>query len=282
MRASLSPASKRRDLDPAAAIATSLRADPRAGPAARPPRRDACGRARGSRTSRSASRAAPDRRPERRAPAPAHLPRRPLDHARSSGQRVGQGGMLGRDPVEPARRLAELGQAAVGALHAGRRWSRARREPCAAACRAKRRQRSSSPAGGANLSSSSTACAANRGRSWPPRAPRTRRQLRLGVCTRARAAAAGAPSIRPKPSRQPRWPRGLRRPRRRAGRESRQGWRRAARRPAATGWSSTKARLPPSGLDRAADDQGSPASCASPFSSSKARAAWPRPISRRR
>ena len=110
---------------------------PRARPAARRPRPGACGPAPGSRTAAPRPpRAAPDRRsaPRRRVRAPSSASAASITARSSAASASASSGMLGGDPVEPPRRLAELGQPALRSLPAAPRWSASSSPSRAPAC----------------------------------------------------------------------------------------------------------------------------------------------------
>ena len=249
--------------------AEPARAARRAAPAARRPRPGACGRARGSRTAAPRPpRAAPDRRPAPRAarPSASSASAASITARSSAASASASSGMLGRDPVEPPRRLAELGErrppspaagAAIVAELVAEPRARLHRRRAAPA------RLSSSPGSGASRSSSSTAWASHsrsRVGLLVRRAGRGERAPRPPA-RRAQAAAAGAGVDPAEASSRARWPRGFSRPR-----SSCWPWISTSSAPssrsspAETGWSLTKARLPPSALTMRRMTSGSPGS----------------------
>ena len=264
-----------------ASIASSLRAQaPRAAPAARRARPGACGRARGARTAASRPpRAGPDRRPapRRRAPSASSASAASITARSSAASASASSGMLAGDPVEPPRRLAELGEAAFRALRAAPRSRRARRRaarPSASSARSAgerlllaRLGREPVELGDRMFEPVAVARGglqrrrARRGERAPrPRASRCQARSAAPRVDPAEGVEQGAVAARVEQAAIVMLAVDLDEQRRRA---------RAAA-PAETGWSLTKARLPPSALTMRRMTSGSPGSPARPFSSSSA------------
>ena len=210
-------------------------------------------------SSRAGSKASASRGAVERVLGLGRLDHRPVERR----QRLGQQVMLAGDPVEPPRRLAELGEAALRALQQRRDRRRARRRAARRPAWSARRpaSASSSPGSGASRSSSSTAWSSHsRSRSASSCARAGLGERCLGRAQRAaRPRRPARCRCRPKASSRARWPRGFSRPR-----SSCWPWISTSSapssrsRPAETGWSLTKARLPPSALTMRRMTSGSP------------------------